>query len=58
MRSKTDAEAQGAVEAITIAAVQTLDSIRKGNGRCRWFTVKRGESSALARIHRSDGPWR
>ena len=47
IRSKTDVEAQGAVATIAPAAMQSMDPIGKGNGRCRWFTVKRGERSAL-----------
>ena len=39
LRSKTDVEAQGVVAAITPAAIWALDSVLKGNGRCRWFTV-------------------
>ena len=39
IRSKTDVEAQGAVAAITPAAMQAMDPVGKGNGR--WPMVHR-----------------
>ena len=48
IRSKTDVEAQGAVAAITPAAMQAMDPVGKGNGRwCPDISGLLGEVNAL-----------